>query len=178
MPSDDCRGIKALYLGRWVFSDGLCSPPHPRLSIAQLTIVYGNAISLTHWLLSASHYYFLESNWSEQYCFIVTIFMTMSPFFVDNFPILSSTELGKLRGARAARAAGLGAAQLLSGPALTVSCQDEKKHWDSVRGEIHVFLFHQINCKCNVQLCLLWKEIQNNMRVAATLSIDVKGRHH
>ena len=52
--------------------------------------------------------------------FIVTIFMTMSPFFVDNFPILS-TELGKLRGARAARAAGLGAAQLLSGPALTVS---------------------------------------------------------
>ena len=52
--------------------------------------------------------------------FIVTIFMTMSPFFVDNFPILSSTELGKLR-ARAARAAGLGAAQLLSGPALTVS---------------------------------------------------------
>ena len=55
------------------------------------------------------------------YLFIVTIFMTMSPFFVDNFPILSSTELGKLRGARAARAAGLGATQLLSGPALTIS---------------------------------------------------------
>ena len=116
MPPDDCRGIMlCIWVGESC-SDRLCSPPHPRLSFT-LQLLFTEMLSLIQWPRSASQYYqYYDPPWNT--LVLITFLMTMSPFFVVNFPILTAEDWGNWS-ARAARAAGLAAAP--SSAALTIS---------------------------------------------------------